>query len=152
MGKETSEYLELIPAIVGIIGIIFLGYLMVIGFTQTGKAIEVVEYLANWNYSIDIPPGKSVSYPIVIPNDCNANITIGVAVIATGEFTVYVYIIGAHGTLYQWQISPPLGLMSAVFVKQITLKPGNYIIELNNPPNSKYVMGYMKLLESLQCK
>jgi len=149
MGKETSEYLELIPAIVGIIGIIVLGYVMVTGFTQTGEAVE---YLANWNYSIDIPPGKSVSYPIVIPNDCNANITIGVAVEDTSEFAVYVYIIGAHGTLYQWQISPPFGLMSTVFVKQITLKPGSYIIELNNPSNSKYVIGYMELLESLQCK
>jgi len=149
MDKETSEYLELIPAIVGIIGIIVAVYLMEIGFTQAG---EVVEYLANWNYSIDIPPGKSVSYPIVIPNDCNANITIGVGVGVTSEFTVYVYIIGVHGTLYQWQITPPFGFMSAVFVKQITLKPGDYIIELNNPPNSKYVMGYMELLESLQCK
>ena len=149
MGKEISEYLKLIPAIVGIIAIIVLGYVMVIGFTQAGK---IVKYLANWNYSIDIPPGKSVSYPIVVPNDCNANITIGATLGDTSEFAVYVYIIGAHGTLYQWQISPPFGLMSAVFAKQITLKPGSYIIELNNPSNSKYVISYMELLESLQCK
>ncbi len=149
MGGKISEYLKLIPAIVGIIAIIVLGYVMVIGFTQAG---EIVEYLANWNYSIDILPGKSVSYPIVVPNNCNANITIGVALGETSKFVVYVYIIGAHGILHQWQISPPFGLMSAVFAKQITLKPGDYIIELNNLPNSKYVMGYMELLELLQCK
>jgi hypothetical protein len=149
MGKEILEYLKLIPAIVGIIAIV-LGYvIMVTGLSQVGEAEE---YLANWNYSIDISPGKSVSYPIVVPNNCDANITIGMALGDTSEFTVYVYIIGTHGVLYQWQTSPPFGLMSDVFDKQITLKPGSYIIELDNPSNTKYVIGYMELLESLQCK
>ena len=111
------------------------------------SGLSSVESYGDWYYgvpiaSVDIKPGGSVMYPIVVPGGCNATVEIGVGVQAFNP-NVYVYVatlssmneasstLEAPTMLYKWQVG------SSGIDEHITLGSGVYIVTILNPVTSQ---------------
>jgi hypothetical protein len=112
-------------------------------------ALSGTESYGEWSWlldspvsSVDIEPGGSVMYPIVVPSGCYATVEIDVSTDTLGQ-SVYVYVttlssmneatsaLKAPSMLYVWQAD------ASGIDEHITLKPGVYIITILNPATSQ---------------
>jgi len=134
-------------------------------YSDLVSAIGSVESYGEWSWvldspvsSVDIEPGGSVMYPIVVPSGCNATVEIDVSTDTPGQ-SVYVYVttlssmneatsaLKAPSTmLYVWQAD-----VSGID-EHITLKPGVYIITILNPATSQSsTTAYIYIDTTLHC-
>ena len=113
-------------------------------------------------YSVDIKPGGSVMYPIVVPDGCNATVEISVAtdIFSLSIFppSVYVYVttlsnmneatstLKTPSMLYVWQAQ------GSGIDKDITLGPGVYVVTILNPITSQSkITTYVYIGTTLHC-
>ena len=134
-------------------------------YSDLVSAIGSVESYGEWSWvldspvsSVDIEPGGSVMYPIVVPSGCNATVEIDVSTDTPGQ-SVYVYVttlssmneatsaLKAPSTmLYVWQAD-----VSGID-EHVTLKPGVYIITILNPATSQSsATAYIYIGTTLHC-
>ena len=113
------------------------------------SALGDVESYGEWSWLLDSPvssvniePGGSVLYPIVVPSSCYAVVKIAVV---TEKFapSVYVYVttlssmneatsaLKAPSMLYVWQAD------ASGIDEHITLMPGVYVVTILNPATSQ---------------
>jgi len=128
------------------------------------SALSGAESYGEWSWlldspvsSVDIEPGGSVMYPIVVPSGCNATVKIDVSTDTLGQ-SVYVYVttlssmneatsaFKAPSMLYVWQAD------ASGIDEHITLKPGVYIITILNPATSQSsTTAYIYIGTTLHC-
>ena len=127
-------------------------------------AIGGAESYGKWSWlldsplsSVDIEPGGSVMYPIVVPSSCNATVKIAVD---TDIFapSVYVYVttlssmneatsaLKTPSMLYVWRAG------SSGIDEHITLKPGVYVVTILNPVTTQSsTTAYVYIGTTLHC-
>jgi len=124
-------------------------------------ALSGAESYGEWSWlldspvsSVDIEPGGSVMYPIVIPSGCYA--TVKIAVVSAQSVYVYVTtlssmneatsVLKAPSMLYVWQAD------ASGIDEHITLKPGVYVVAILNPATSQSsTTAYIYIDTTLHC-